>query len=533
MLLAAFGCMKREIWTAILVGLVFGMGDSPVRAAEAASPSGAIFAGVDANYSLNMEREGTEWRWNGKPIDLFQGLAQEGARGFRVRLWTGDSGVNGKAYATEIVKRAGAAGLEPYLVIFLSEDWADLMKQPLPAIWKDLDFSQRAAAVRAYSREVVTHFRENGLRSHLYEIGNEIDYGICGVYPGKSTKKNPASLSRECWPQAAELIKASQAGVLDADPAAQFLLHISHWWDAEFCIAFFRFMLDHGVQLDYAGLSYFPSSNIGGSLEMEQFGEVVRELHAAIARPIIVPETAYPSTRDFTGQFSRWKKETPGYPLSPQGQERWLKDFLSFCAHEPAIHSVYYWSPEWYGEGMWKAFALFNPAGESQPAWSAFAASRKELPRLRNPVYAQVNEGALYAVPIVQARKQAVPILQEQLKRNGRVNVDYIRAITETSLLVDNYRVNLRASLSGNLDLLLENPLSPAPDSDQWKTFLNEIDPQRERVVLFAPAGADPFLSAVIAYAKERGLELIVHEKAADQPLKFGLTVAGMNPPSE
>lgn len=250
----------RIVWRVVVVALALV---AQGRASE------GLRVGVDANYSLDMEGNGHVWKWNGRAADLFRGMAEQGARGFRVRLWTKDEGMNGKAYATEVVRRALAAGLEPYLVIFLSEDWADLMKQPAPETWKDLDLPQRAEAVREYSREVVRHFRGEGLRSHLYEIGNEIDYGICGVYPGKSTKKTPESLSRSCWPRAAELIRASQAGVLEADPEAKFLLHIAHWWDVDFCVAFFEFMLANGVRVDHAGLSYFPSANIGGSLEME------------------------------------------------------------------------------------------------------------------------------------------------------------------------------------------------------------------------------------------------------------------------
>ncbi|HEY9250783.1 MAG TPA: glycosyl hydrolase 53 family protein, partial [Rariglobus sp.] len=306
-----------------------------------------------------METDGRVWRWSEKPEDLFEGMARQGVQAFRVRLWTGDAGPNGKDYATQVVRRALKAGMDPYLVIFLSEDWADLMKQPAPAAWKGLSLPDRAKAVKDYSRGIVLHFRREGLRNHLYEIGNEIDYGICGVYPGKGTKKNPASLGREHWPQAAELIRASQEGVLAADPEAKFMLHIAHWWDVDFCTGFFQFMLGHGVRIDFAGLSYFPSSNIGGSLEMEQFGDVVTRLNRATGLPVIVPETAYPSTRDFKGQFSRWKKEVPGYALSPEGQRLWLGDFLAFCARHPAIAGVYYWSPEWSGEGMWKGFALF------------------------------------------------------------------------------------------------------------------------------------------------------------------------------
>ena len=485
---------------------------------QAASEPKPFWVGVDANYSLGMEQEGRTWRWDQKPSDLFKGIAAQGVHGFRVRLWTRDEGVNGKNYATQVVKRAQAAGLDPYLVIFLSEDWADLMKQPVPAIWKDLDLPARAKAVRTYSRDIVTHFRKEGLKSHLYEIGNEIDYGICGVYPGKSTKKTPEGLGREHWLQAAELIRASQQGVKEVDPEAQFLLHIAHWWDVDFCIGFFRFMLGKDVQIDYAGLSYFPSSNIGGSLEMAQFGDVVARLHKTVNRPVIVPETAYPSTADFKGQFSRWKKEVPGYPLSPEGQHRWLTDFLDFCAAHPDIAAVYYWSPEWCGEGMWKAFALFDLTGEAKPAWSAFESEpAKPLPPKKS-VYFEAAGDRLCAVPVEEAKCRAVAVLSEKLKQAGRVNVDYIKAITAEKLVVADYRVNLRASLSGNLDLMFEGG-EGAPE----KSGIESINTASERIVIFIRGTLTPVVEKLIALAKARGIEVIIHPVAADKALKFGL----------
>jgi len=478
-----------------------------------------VFTGVDANYSLDMEKNGQKWLWNGKQGDLFEGIAKTGALGFRVRLWTKDEGPNGKIYATEVVKRALASGLEPYLVIFLSEDWADLMKQPAPTPWKDLAIPQRAEAVKKYSRDIVTHFRKAGLKSHLYEIGNEIDYGICGVYPGKSTRKTPDSLSQKCWPDAAELIRASQAGVLEADPDAKFLLHVAHWWDAKFCVAFFEFMLSHGVKIDYAGLTYYPSANIGGSLEMEQFGDVVAQVHAATKCPIILPEVAYPSTADFKGQFARWKKETPGYPLTPDGQRRWLSDFLDFCAHHPAIASVYYWSPEWCGEGMWKAFALFDPKGESKPAWSAFATPRNKRPKLKSSAYLEVVDGKLHAVPVAEVRAKAAPILAEKLKKYGRVNLEYIHDINATPLSVAGYDVNLHATISGNLDLALR-PDAPAASPE---STLKKIVPSVQRIVIFARDPSDPLVAKITAAAGKLGVEAVVHPESKDKPLKFGL----------
>ena len=495
-------------WMAVALAIT-----SPAMEAE------PIFAGVDANYSLDMMREGKTWSWGELPGDLFSGMGRQGARGFRVRLWTGEEGVHGRTYATEIVRRALAAGLDPYLVIFLSEDWADLMKQPAPAAWKDLDIPERAEAIRKYSREIVQHFRKEGLRSHLYEIGNEIDYGICGVYPGKGTKKNPTSLSRSCWPDAARLVLAAQEGVREADPEAKFLLHIAHWWDPEFCVAFFQFMLGQGVTVDFAGLSYFPSSNIGGSLEMEQFGEVATRLHATIQRPIIVPETAYPSTANFTGQFERWKKAAPGYPLTPDGQRRWLEDFLRYCAHHPAIHSVYYWSPEWYGEGMWKAFALFDARGEAKPAWTAFSQRRQDQPALGKATFFELRDGALHRVPVEAARHEAQRTLAEEREKFGGVNVEYIKAISARKLVVEGYEVVLRASLSGNLDLTFAGRESADAN---WRSQLEGLQ-AGDRMVIFAAEEDPELLAAIQREADGKGAEVLLHPQPIDQPLKFGL----------
>ena len=420
-----------------------------------ASGKPPLLVGVDANYSLDMEKVGAAWKWSGQKSDLFEGMAAQGVREFRIRLWTKEDGPHGKTYATEVVQRALRAGLNPYLVIFLSEDWADMMKQPLPSAWKGLSLEERASAVKTYSREIVTHFRKAGLTNHLYEIGNEIDYGICGEYPVKSAKKNPAALSRQLWPRSAQLIFASQAGVKEADPEAKFMLHIANWWDADFCISFFQFMLAHCVQIDFAGLSYFPSSNIGGSLEMEEFGATASRLAHAVGRPVVVPETAYPSTRDFTGQFSRWKYEVLGYPLSSEGQRRWIADFLAYCNRHPDIQAVYYWSPEWYGEGMWKAFALFDHRGESKQAWAAFSKSSWENRNPKESVYIEACSNQLFVVPVQEAKAQLIPLIGELRKKTGGVTVEHIALLTNTELKIGTYQVNLKASLQQNLSLEL------------------------------------------------------------------------------
>lgn len=512
----------KLLWAVLLVGAM-------QRGVAEEARTSPLRVGVDANYSLDMESGGSTWTWEGKPRDLFDGIKAQGVSEFRVRLWTKDDGPHGKAYATDVVKRALRSGLNPYLVIFLSEDWSDMMKQPIPTAWKNLSFADRLAAVKDYSREVVTHFRKEGLHNHLYEIGNEIDYGICGEYPGKGTKKNPESLSRSLWPRSAEIIRASQAGVLEADPEAKFLLHIAHWWDLDFCVAFFRFMVNHGVQLDYAGLSYFPSSNIGGSLDLEQFGTTITRLNEALDRPIIIPETAYPSTREFSGQFSRWKYEVMGYPLTPEGQQRWLADFLAYCHQHPAVHAVYYWSPEWFGEGMWKGFALFDPKGEAKPAWASFAGPAWENRAVKDAVFVEVQSNRLHVVPVQEAKVQMLPLISRLRQQTGGVTVEHIALLTNTDLRVGGYAVNLKGSLQQNLNLDLVEPDSGfslgGEDADaSWKSVVARLDPLRQKLVLILRQEVTPELRQAIHHFEQAGLQVELHPKAEGLSLKFGMS---------
>jgi len=491
-----------------------------------------LIVGVDANYAEGMERDlGAVWKWNGEPRNLFDAMHARGVDAFRVRLWVGDDGPHGTQAASRAITRAIAAGIDPYLVIFLSDDWADLMKQPVPKAWKELSFDERLNAVENYSREVVAKLRQEGLANHLYEIGNEIDYGICGEYPGKRSKKNPAALARQVWPRTAKLILASQAGVRAADPDAKFMLHIAHWWDAEFCRAFFEYMLGQGVQIDYAGLSCFPSANIGGSLEIHEFAELVRQLARAIQRPIIVPETAYPSTRDFKGQFSRWKYEALGYPLTPDGQRQWVSDFLAMCATHPDIHAVYYWSPEWFGEGMWKGFALFEPDGTAKPAWQAFDRVKRFETYLTETVVLEVRGRELFRVPVEPARNAMVEKIATLRALTRGVTVEHIAQLSTTETVVGQYEVGLRASLQNNMHLTLqphaqgtELDFSSDNASRAIDAFMADAEATRHRVVLVCRGEVSEPATRVAELLRSRRFRVTIHPMPDGAPVKFGMS---------
>lgn len=335
-----------------------------------------FYTGVDANYARTLAANGKAWKQDGKPIELFQALHQSGADSFRVRVWTKQDGPSGLDYALATAKAAQAAGLKPYLVFFLSDNWADYVKQPVPAAWSALPLPEKLQQVSRYCEETARAFQQARVSTEIYEIGNEIDFGICGEYEEDWGKRfNLEYMKGQVWPRAARVIAAAEAGIVKVNPKAKFLLHLTQWWNPEYCTAFAEAMHAGKERIDLFGLSFYSSSGLCKQNTFTELGASVEKIAVGAHCPLIICEYAYPSLPTFTGQFAIWNKAVDGYPLDEAGQAKWLADFLAFCRCHQQIRGAFYWSPEWYTEEMWPAFALFRPDGEAKPALRAFSAT--------------------------------------------------------------------------------------------------------------------------------------------------------------
>lgn len=334
-----------------------------------------FWVGVDAGYSLEMEKKGSVWRGGYGAGDLFEVLRDAGVNRMRIRLWAGDEGVNGLRYATEMALRAQKCGIKPLVVVFLSEDWADYVKQPAPAVWKELSFDDKVKAVEAYAERVTRHFAESGVVVEEFEIGNEIDFGICGEFEEEWGKRVSVEyMQARIWPRVATIVRAAQAGIRKVSPDAKFVLHLTQWWNPSYCSAFFKTMLGAGVEVDFAGLSFFPTSDLSKENSFEFFLKQTEELYRSVRRPLVICEYAYPSELKFGGQFSTWNQPVAGYGLDESGQAAWLGDFLKQLRSVGYFDGAFYWSPEWYASDMWNAFALFDAQGRAKPALRGFGA---------------------------------------------------------------------------------------------------------------------------------------------------------------
>jgi arabinogalactan endo-1,4-beta-galactosidase len=361
--------------------------------------------GFDANYALEMKETGK--RWEGADLPYAQ-LKAAGGNAFRVRLWTGDEGPNGLKYATETARAAQEAGLRPYLVLFLSENWADMVKQPVPAIWKDLPFEQKLEAIEAYTEKVAKHFKDEGIQIGLYEIGNEVDFGLCGEFEPEWPKRVSLQYMRAgIWPKIAAIAKAAQAGVRKAAPEAEFTMHLALWHQAEYCTAYWQYMLEQGVRLDCLGISYFPSSaDKEADRALPALGVLADAYRAKLNRPVVICEMAFPAASGFGGQFADWQKPVAGYEFTEAGQAQWLADVRALVRDTGGLGGAFYWSPEWYGTEIWHAFALYTPEGKPRAALGTAAAARSaavEAPRpparpyTRNLLGVNVYFGNLHA----------------------------------------------------------------------------------------------------------------------------------------
>lgn len=331
--------------------------------------------GIDSNYTLDMAARKRTWSDRTGLVDPVELLAKNGCRGARIRLWVGDEGMNKLNYATDTARKAQQAGLKPYLVLFLSDDWADFVKQPVPAVWKDLPLDRKAAAVEAYAESVVRHMAKAGIKIDTFEIGNEIDFGICGEFEEEWPRRVSLEYMRtRIWPRMAPILKAAQEGVLKAQPKAKFIIHLTQWNNVDYCIPFWQAMLAADVRVDLPGLSYFPTSSKNAPERSFDFLRAqVAKIVDALHKPVLICETGYPSTANFAGQFAEWKNAMEGYPLSEEGQARWIADFIAVVRRDPRLFAgVYYWSPEWYDGGLWDAFALFDGKGVARPGVRSF-----------------------------------------------------------------------------------------------------------------------------------------------------------------
>lgn len=351
--------MRGKFW---LVSLILALLLIPAQAQDDAPP---FYFGVDLSYVNEMDDCGAVYLEGGVQRDAYPLFAERGANLVRARLWHNPDWT---AYSTlddvmRTAARAHDAGMEWLLDIHYSDNWADPATQEIPKAWRGLSDEQLATAVYDYTHETLSTLHAEGLAPTFVQVGNETNGGIL--------KRG----SDQNWPRDAALFKAGIRAVRDFSAAfdlnIQIILHVAQpentgWWFTE---AEAQGLTD----FDVIGISYYPQWSVFGIADM---GATVSQLRERFGKAVMVVETAYPWTRDSANESASniLNQGARGYPVSPEGQRRFMTDLTQSLISNGAL-GIVYWEPAWvstacltrWGQGShWENAAFFDFQNENE-----------------------------------------------------------------------------------------------------------------------------------------------------------------------
>ncbi len=138
-----------------------------------------------------------------------------------------------------------------------------MFKQPAPAAWAPLPFEARLRHVASYVLRVLKGLKNLEDCCTYYQIGNETDYGVCGVFAGskhKRMRRNINWLKRNIWRKEALVLKEA-VKALRACSEKPVALHLGKTWDLTLLASFISTM----NELDVAR-AFYPAG-MGLSLD--------------------------------------------------------------------------------------------------------------------------------------------------------------------------------------------------------------------------------------------------------------------------
>ncbi len=282
-------------------------------------------------------------------------------------------------------------------------DFSEYPEITMSKLWIRMDIDEMTDVLEQYGKIVAEEILATGVEVNVWDIGNEVNFGIAGVSVqplpnamagemGEDWYEAPDNidpdigkesvysllvmennekigwLDKHVWPNQAKLMKAVCSGILSADPDARFSTHITFPENTEFVVAFYRAMKKYGLQLDVAGLSYYPSSSPLAS-SISQFKNTVDQLVRETQLPVFIAEYAYPAyTEDHIpiGPYKDWNNKVSGYEMNYEGQAALLRD-LTCWGKDNGICGIRPWAPDLVSL-YWTEFSVFSVSGLSAKA---------------------------------------------------------------------------------------------------------------------------------------------------------------------
>ncbi|MDN4484125.1 glycosyl hydrolase 53 family protein [Demequina lignilytica] len=314
--------------------------------------------GVDVSSILSLEESGVTFTdFDGREADLFDVMADAGINYVRIRVWNdpylstdatkGYGGGNvDPARATEIGKRATAAGMKVLVDFHYADFWAHPGQQPVPKAWVGMTAAEKADALYAFTQDTLQMMADEGVDVGMVQIGNET---------------SNLQLSGESWPASAPLFDAGSRAVRDTlGGDVRIAVHFTNPERGNYgslAASLASYDTDpatDGVQpIDY---DVFASSYYAywhGTLE--NLTAQLQGVADTYGKDVIVAETSWNYTlEDGDGWENTIREATRSdkYSSTVQGQALAVRDVIDATVKVgDAGLGVFYWEPAWLPVG--------------------------------------------------------------------------------------------------------------------------------------------------------------------------------------
>ncbi len=364
-----------------------------------------MILGIDVSTYLEELEHGAKFLDGEREIDPLDDFMANGVDWMRIRVWNDPFGPNGEPYLAgscdmdnyiRLAKLAKAKGYKLLMDLHYSDFWADPGKQMIPKAWVSYGIDAMEQAVYDFTKSCLVSACGADVAPDMIQVGNEITNGM--LWPVGRLEKPDGT--RGSYDNFCRLAAAGCKASREVLPETKIILHLERSNDKAVYQEFFTEMEKHGVDYDIIGASYYPYWH--GTPD-----ELFANLSACrrFGKEIMVMELGYGFTMhgySIDGGESRLvidaeRAYVPGftekYPLTPEGQLNFVKDFMA-RAREEKIEGVFYWEPLWLpGEGIcwaseagqayiheegkstaneWANQCLFDYEGRKLPAFDYF-----------------------------------------------------------------------------------------------------------------------------------------------------------------
>jgi hypothetical protein len=292
-------------------------------------------------------------------------------------------------------------------------DFSSYPSIQLPASWTSLTLEQMLPPLRKYGAEVARQILGTGAEVIMWDIGNEVEFGIAGVtvrpFTAGAAYQAPDAVdpaignmsaaqlismperdriawsSSHLWPYVGRLIAATAEGIRSVAPSARLSTHISQLGQktSAFHLAFWRILKEAGFLPDQFGFSYYPGlgkSQGGPPDTFEWFKATATALKTTFGRKVFIAEGGYASSK-MPPESYPFNDQVENYPLSNAGQHNFTKDLIAWGNQSGCLAGFRPWAPDLCLPG-WAPMSWFTQLGKIATAKPVVRAFEEALPTL-------------------------------------------------------------------------------------------------------------------------------------------------------